>query len=138
MIEDFEKDFFPNTEVIHLEVDLLNDLWEDLKVEITLNEWSEEEGIRYILASGLAALRGVRLKEDHARSEEDRRATIDRLQQERMQVEGRYAVMKYRTFHFMQATKTLQMQLKTCQVQLVGLRRLNEQLKAKLEDEGAR
>jgi hypothetical protein len=38
----------------------------------------------------------------------------------------------------MQATKTLQMQLKTCQVQLVGLRRLNEQLKAKLEDEGAR
>ena len=138
MTEDFEKDFFSNAEVNHMEVDLLNDLWEDLKEEIALNEWSEEEGVRYILASGLAALRIVRLKESLARSEEDSQAMIDRLQQERMQIEGRYAVMKYRAYQFMQATKTLQMQLNTCQVQLEGLRRLNNQLRAKLEDDSAR
>lgn len=134
MTEDFESEFFPNTEVVHLEVDLLNDLWENMKEEITANEWPEDEGIRYILACGLATLREGRLKEALARSEESRQAMIDRLQQERMQLEGRYAVMKYRTFHFMQATKTLQMQLNTCRVQLEGLRKLNEQLKAKLEN----
>jgi hypothetical protein len=34
---------------------------------------------------------------------------IEKLQQERMVLESRYAVMRYRAYHFMQAVKTLEM-----------------------------
>lgn len=57
MIEAFEDDFFRDVELIHVEVDLLSDLWRDLQQEFIKNDWQVDEGLRFTLASGLAALR---------------------------------------------------------------------------------
>jgi len=137
----FEEDFFPDTKVEHVELDILNDVWQDLQAEITLNSWTVDEGLRFILATGLAGLRAERQREQVKNKPlADLEAELDRLQRQRMQIDGRYAVMKFRTYQFMQDAKTLAIKLNICQTQLVNLRQVNEQLRRKLDgylDEGS-
>ena len=137
----FEADFFPDTKVEHLELDILNDMWQDLQAEIAENSWTVDEGLRFILAAGLAVLRAERQREQIKNKPlADVEAELDRLQRQRMQIDGRYAVMKFRTYQFMQDAKTLAIKLNICQTQLVNLRQVNEQLRRKLDgylDEGS-
>jgi chromosome segregation ATPase len=130
----FEEDFFPDTKIEHLELDILNDAWQDLQAEIAANSWPIDEGLRFILATGLAALRAERQREQvKNKPEADLEAELDRLQRERMQIDGRYAVMKFRTYQFMQDARTLAIKLNVCQIQLEGLQQANAQLRARLE-----
>jgi len=130
----FEGDFFPDTKIEHLELDILNDAWQDLQAEIAANSWPVDEGLRFILATGLAALRAERQREQiKNKPEADLEAELDRLQRERMQIDGRYAVMKFRTYQFMQDARTLAIKLNVCQIQLEGLQQANAQLRARLE-----
>jgi hypothetical protein len=132
--ETFEADFFPQTQIQHIELDVLNDLWQDLQSEFTLNEWPIQEGLRFTLAVGLAALRAERQRDVAAKTPQaDLKVELDRLQRERMQIDGRYAVMKFRTYQFMQDARTLAIKLNVCQIQLEGLQQANAQLRARLE-----
>ena len=131
----FEADFFPDTKVEHLELDILNDMWQDLQAEIAENSWTVDEGLRFILAAGLAVLRAERQREQIKNKPlADVEAELDRLQRQRMQIDGRYAVMKFRTYQFMQDAKTLAIKLNICQTQLENLRNANELLRKQLEE----
>ena len=133
----FEADFFPDTKVEHLELDILNDMWQDLQAEIAENSWTVDEGLRFILAAGLAVLRAERQREQIKNKPlADVEAELDRLQRQRMQIDGRYAVMKFRTYQFMQDAKTLAIKLNICQTQLENLRNANELLRKQLEEKG--
>jgi hypothetical protein len=133
----FEADFFPDTKVEHLELDILNDMWQDLQAEIAENSWTVDEGLRFILAAGLAVLRAERQREQVKNKPlVDLEAELDRLQRQRMQIDGRYAVMKFRTYQFMQDAKTLAIKLNICQTQLENLRNANELLRKQLEEKG--
>jgi hypothetical protein len=128
----FEEDFFPETSIIHIEADILNELWEELHAEFFENEWSEQDGIRYALAAGLSFLRAERLREE-IENGTDPEPRLERMLRERMELDGRYAVMKYRTYQFLQDAKTLSMRLNVCQMQLDALRIANKELHEKLE-----
>ena len=131
----FEADFFPDTKVEHLELDILNDMWQDLQAEIAENSWTVDEGLRFILAAGLAVLRAERQREQVKNKPlVDLEAELDRLQRQRMQIDGRYAVMKFRTYQFMQDAKTLAIKFNICQTQLENLRNANELLRNQLEE----
>ena len=131
----FEADFFPDTKVEHLELDILNDMWQDLQAEIAENSWTVDEGLRFILAAGLAVLRAERQREQVKNKPLiDLEAELDRLQRQRMQIDGRYAVMKFRTYQFMQDAKTLAIKFNICQTQLENLRNANELLRNQLEE----
>ncbi len=132
MDESFENTFFQNVTYEHLEMDILSDMWHSLQQEFRSNGWTDEDGLRYTLAAGLAALQGKRFIEQLADKDADIKAAMERLQYERLQLEGRYAVMKYRAFHFMQAVKLLEMKLNVCHTQVEGLRQLNQQLQQRL------
>jgi len=133
----FEADFFPDTKVEHLELNILNDMWQDLQAEIATNSWTVDEGLRFILAAGLAVLRAERQREQVKNKPlVDLEAELDRLQRQRMQIDGRYAVMKFRTYQFMQDAKTLAIKLNICQTQLENLRNANELLRKQLEEKG--
>ena len=133
----FEADFFPDTKVEHLELDILNDMWQDLQAEIAENSWTVDEGLRFILAAGLAVLRAERQREQVKNKPlVDLEAELDRLQRQRMQIDGRYAVMKFRTYQFMQDAKTLAIKFNICQTQLENLRNANELLRKQLEEKG--
>lgn len=128
MSENFERDFLAGSHLIRLEIELMDDLWREIHKECQINGWEEKEGLRYLLAAGLAAVRAERQSQN-----QEKAITIERLQRERMQIDGRYAVMKYRAYQFMQANKILEMKLNACRSELEGLRRLNARLRAELE-----
>jgi len=131
----FEGDFFPDTKVEHLELDILNDMWQDLQAEIAENSWTVDEGLRFILAAGLAELRAERQREQAQHMPEaDLMNELDRIQRQRMQIDGRYAVMKFRTYQFMQDAKTLAIKHNICQTQLENLRQANEVLRNRLKE----
>jgi len=137
----FEADFFPDTKVEHLELDILNDMWQDLQAEIAENSWTVDEGLRFILAAGLAALGAERQREQAKHMPEaDLMKELERIQRQRMQIDGRYSVMKFRTYQFLQDAKTLSIKLNVCQTDVENLRKANELLRRKLAgqtDEGS-
>ena len=131
----FEGDFFPDPKVEHLELDILNDMWQDLQAEIATNSWTVDEGLRFILAAGLAELHAERQREQVKNKPlADVEAEHDRLQRQRMQIDGRYSVMKFRTYQFLQDAKTLAIKLNICQTQLENLRQANKLLRNRLEE----
>jgi hypothetical protein len=131
----FEEDFFPDTKVEHLELNILNDMWQELQAEIAENSWTVDEGLRFILAAGLAELRAERQREQVKNKPlVDLEAELDRLQRQRMQIDERYSVMKFRTYQFLQDAKTLAIKLNICQTQLENLRQANELLRNRLEE----
>ena len=62
------QDFFNETDPLSevqdkfqcVEINLLMNFWKELRAEIDMHQWSEESGLRYILAAGLVALRNQR------------------------------------------------------------------------------
>lgn len=133
MTEQFRQDFFPNTEKHTLTFDILSDDWETLQALFVENDWTPEDSLRYVLAAGLAFLQGQAHLAELSHPQADLAAEVKRLQNERMRVESRYAVMKFRAFNFMQAVKLLEMKLNACRSELDGLRTLNAQLRQRLE-----
>jgi hypothetical protein len=130
----FEEDFFPDTRVEHLEVDILNDLQAALQAEIDANGWETDEGLRFILAAGVAALKAERQRDQTQNMpEKELKMELERLQRQRMQIDGRYAVMKFRTYQLLQDAKTLAIKLNVCRTEVENLRHANELLRKQLK-----
>jgi enolase len=75
------------------------------------NEWEHDDGLRYILAAGIAYTQGQARLAELNHPEAVLAAEVHRLQSDRMKVESRYAVMKFRTHNFMQAAQVMEMKL---------------------------
>jgi hypothetical protein len=65
--------------------------------------------------------------------EADVKAELNRLQAQRMQIDGRYVVKKFRTYQFMQDSRSLVAKWNACRKELEGLRQVNTFLRAELE-----
>ncbi len=117
---DFAADFFADTAAVEVRILLLEEMWRDLQSLCVENEWSVEEGLRAVIANGVAYLR----RRSDEGSIEAKRAYLD--------LSGQYSVMKFRTFQFMQAAQTLDMKLNATRSELEMLRQINEQLRAEL------
>jgi hypothetical protein len=135
MTDAFEAEFFSGGRVERIDLEILSDLWQALQSEFAANAWSLDEGLRYTLAAGLAALRAAPVQPAPARAEEAA-LEIRRLQSERLQLEGQYAVMKFRTYQFMEAAKAFQRKFNAAQAELDGLRRANQLLRERLDGQG--
>jgi hypothetical protein len=132
MLDDFRREFFPDTERHPLTFDVTSDDWAEIQKIVAENEWEPEDGLRHLLAAGIAYAQGQAQLATLNHPEADLTAEVRRLQAERMRVESRYAVMKFRTFNFMQAAKTFEMKLNACRTEVQALRRANELLRQKL------
>lgn len=80
----FESDFFSGVELEHIEFDILSDQWQALQAEIAENEWSIDEGLRYILAAGVAVIQNQQTWEDVESGRSDLAHELKRMQSERM------------------------------------------------------
>jgi hypothetical protein len=135
MIEDFEKEFLDGLQMIHIELDLLKDQWDELKNEFQTNEWPDEEGLRFVLAAGLRAIQNQKTAETLVNDQTNLAAELERLQTERMYLDGRYAVMKFRAYQFMQACKTLEWKLNASKFEMKGLEEYNQKLRSQLKNQ---
>lgn len=132
MFDDFEREFFPKTERHTLSFEITSDDWKVIRQIVAENEWELDDGLRHLLAAGIAFAQGRAQLAALNHPDADLAAEARRLQQERMSVESRYAVMKFRTFNFMQAGKVLEMQLNSCRAENETLRQANEKLRQQL------
>ena len=128
----YEQDLFPGTEVVHVKVDILNDLWDGLKAEFTANEWTETEGLGHILAAGLAYLRAERLREEVTGGAESE-PKLEQVLHKWMEMEGRFAVMKYRAYQALQDAKTFSRKLNACRQERGDLEDALKRLRGKSE-----
>jgi hypothetical protein len=118
---DFAADFFADAGAVEVRLLLLEEMWRDLQGLCAENDWSLEDGLRVVLANGLAFLR----RRSDEGSIEAKRAYLD--------LSAQYSVMKFRTFQFLQAAQTLDMKLNSTRSELATLRQINEQLRAELQ-----
>ena len=92
-----------------IQINLLTDFYQDLKVEFEINHWTDEQGFYYVLAAGLAALQNT--SQLHLISPNEN-MVIDQLQSERIRMHGRYSAMKHQLAIFQQEVNSLKVQLK--------------------------
>lgn len=125
MNESLEAELFADNKVEHIEIDVLSDLWENLLEEFKTNEWPVEEGLRYTLALGLRMLKDTQKQGQSIDSSKDAETSreIVTMRKERMFLESRYAVMKFRAYQYMQTAKAYEMKLNAAKMQIVGLKR---------------
>lgn len=122
--------FFADAEMRHIEFDLLEDIWQELKEEFAKNDWTEQEGLIFLLKAGLRAVRDEQMTKDITNSET--LGELRRAQMEQLLLEGRYAVMKYRAFQLLQAVKVLEWKLNAIMAENEGLLRANQMMRSHL------
>jgi hypothetical protein len=122
---DFAADFFVDAAAVEVRMLLLEEMWRDLQILCAENEWSVEDGLRVVMANGLAYLR----RRSDEGSIEAKRAYLD--------LSAQHSVMKFRTFQFLQAAQTLDMKLNAARSELDMLRQINEQLRTELQQRAA-
>lgn len=88
---------------------LMTETYEVARKVIAEQGWSEEEGFRTIFAHGLALLRAERDLANLNRGDANLRHEVERLIRMVMDLDGRYAVMKFRVFELQQENDTLRM-----------------------------
>lgn len=135
-MQDFFEDGDPlsddQDEFQRLEVNLLMSFWKELQKEMDLHQWDETQGLRYILAAGLAALRNQRRTEWLTQDESFLRTVIQKIQSEQVCIYGRYVDVRHYAGELRMIATSQEVQLKACKTQLEVLRKVNAELLAGL------
>ncbi|GAP22320.1 hypothetical protein [Leptolinea tardivitalis] len=126
VLEEFEENFFKDEKPVQLEFTLFHDQWEQLHNEIMENGWSNQEAIQYFLTIGLRTVHDLDQKEKIASGTGNEASLLDEALQERLLLESRYAVMRFRAYQFMQAAKTLEMKYNSALVRIQILENLTQ------------
>jgi hypothetical protein len=134
MHEYFEFDASSETldEFQHVDITLLTTFWEELRAEMAFHQWSDEQGFRYILAAGLAALRNQRQSDALTQDESVLDAVIRNMQSEQVHLSSRYAEVRHVAGELKITATSLEVQLKACKTQFEILRKVNAELLAGL------
>ena len=130
------QDFFAETDPLsethdefqQVEINLLIDFWKELKTEIDTRQWGDEQGLRYLLAAGLAALRNQRLSESQSQNKHALPAVVQKIQNDLINLYGRYAAIRHYAGELKLTNTNLEVQLKASKAQLEILRKVNVNL----------
>jgi hypothetical protein len=104
-----ETDLFDGAEPAEVTIPLLAEELSDAHKLIAEEGWDEPEGLHIILSNGLAYLLGPARLERHKNTGGDSQGEIERLTHELMDMQAKYAVMKFRAFMLQDARDALQM-----------------------------
>lgn len=106
---DFEQRFFQGAEQVKVEVVLMRETWDELLALIQENEWTPNEGLVILLATGMAFHKGERAlnvtQGADGLSAEDVKKLLDR----QMVIEARYASIKNFAFDIMRDHRVIEM-----------------------------
>jgi FtsZ-binding cell division protein ZapB len=119
---EFEQQFFAGAEKVKLEIEVLKETYDEIQAASERNGWQPEEGPRILLTLGLGVAQGQRLIEA---DDETRAFLADRL----THMESELAVMKFRTYSFMQDNQTLEMRMGALRNAVTGLEGVVQRLR---------
>ncbi|MGQ9584283.1 MAG: hypothetical protein ACUVXG_02650 [Anaerolineae bacterium] len=124
---EFEQRFFETAKTVVLQIQVLEETYHDLLATIERNGWDQEEGFRILLTLGLGYAQGrLYLEAD----DEERARLVERL----ADLESVAAVMKFRTFNFMQDNQTLELRMGALRNAKIGLEAVNDRLRGEIAE----
>jgi len=99
---DFQAEYYPGG-MIRITLSITAEMAGQVKALAEQHGWPEADAYVAMLASGIGALKEARGRELLAEDSEPARDALDLLVKQMRQMETQYAVMKYRTWNFLQA-----------------------------------
>lgn len=94
---------------LYIQLEILGSLWDRLQDLFRRREWTQEEGLRMVLAAGLASLEA----DDRYQNPTDAslEGNVEGLVLELARLDSEYSAMKYRAFKLAEANRALQIKL---------------------------
>jgi hypothetical protein len=120
-----ESNLFEGAEPVEVTIPLLAEELSAARKLIAEEGWDEAEGLHIVFSNGLTYLLGPARLEHPKNTDGDSQGEIERLTQELMDMQAKYAVMKFRAFMLQDARDALQMNV-------TGLRGENEMSASRL------
>ncbi len=115
--------------VVRLEILVDGETARDIQATIEEHGWEHSEGLRLLLANGLAYVKGERVLqaiESGALSQEELQRTLSRM----IETESRLAVLRFRTFEAQQANQAWELSTGAISNENLGLRALVQRLRS--------
>jgi len=128
MAEDMYDDLFEGVKTRTVELELLEETYQQALQLAESNGWPPREALLTIFAHGLAHLRADALEASENNVDEDA------LQRRLMRLDGMYAVMKFRAFTLTEENQRMRMALAAYETEYGGMKRLVDRLRAELEE----
>ncbi len=136
---DFQAEYYPGG-MVGVTMSITAEMAEQIRALAEQRGWPEADAYVAMLAGGIAALKEARARELMGQEDEDARDELDLLVKQMRQMETQYAVMKFRTWNFLQAYQAsamaqgaLENRAKGLSLVVERLRAENEALKAQLD-----
>ncbi len=112
---------------VQLQVEVLKSLWNRMLELFRRRGWSEEEGLRMVLAAGLASLEADDRLKDTSLSND-----AEGLVRELARLDSEYSAMKYMAFKLAEANKALQIKISGLKASEEAWQRWAEKVRAEL------
>lgn len=141
---DFQAEYYPGG-MVQITMQITAEMADQIKALAVARGWPEADAYVAMLASGIGALKEARARELLADDSAAARDELDLLVKQMRQMETQYAVMKFRTWNFLQAYQASAMSTGALQNRATGLalvvdrlRVENEQLQKRIRELEAR
>lgn len=99
---DFQVEYYPGG-MVNITMTITAEMASQIKALADQQGWPEADAYVAMLASGIGALKEARAREMLAEDSDTARDELDLLVKQMRQMETQYAVMKFRTWNFLQA-----------------------------------
>jgi hypothetical protein len=126
---DFQAEYYPGG-MISITMSITAEMAGQVKALAEEQGWPEADAYVAMLASGIGALKEARAREMLAEDSEPARNQLDLLVKQMRQMETQYAVMKFRTWNFLQAYQASAMSRGALESRANGLAQVVSRLRA--------
>lgn len=123
--DDFLTELLRGTKGRKVEVQMLEETYEEAMRLAAENGWDEAEALLIVFANGLAYLKGERRLDSVAGDEGDLKSALLEMTERCMEMESMYAAMKFRAYYLAEDRRTLELNV-------TGLRLDNNAMRKRL------
>ena len=130
---DFEAEYFPGG-MVQISMKLAAEMIEECQAMAAEQGWPEADALVALLGYGLGCLKEARAKELIERNDEPARDQLDLMLKQMREMQTQYAVMKFRTWNYLQAFQSASLSRGALTNQATGLQAVVHRLRADNEE----
>jgi hypothetical protein len=130
---DFEAEYFPGG-MVQISMRLAAEMIEECQAVAAEQGWPEADALVALLGYGLGCLKEARAKELIERSDQPARDELDLMLKQMREMQTKYAVMKFRTWNYLQAFQSASLSRGALTNQATGLQAVVHRLRAENDE----
>lgn len=129
-----DTDLFEDAAECTVEVHMLEETYQDILALCEQQSWEEDEGLRIVVANGLAYLRGDTAIQRVNAGDVDVAEELQRKVQQVVDYYGMYSVMKFKAFKLLQVSQTMELNRTGMRGELSLARKTIQNLRQEIEE----